>query len=128
MRKRQNAEETARLLRDADRDLAKGLTVSDFCRKVGVAETTYYRWGRRNDPKEVDSERRCRELENEVDSARSRYRLPRAALGKTVPSNRFTAGCATSSWSGTSLSWLRTRGRKGRRFGGNTTESVPTAR
>jgi putative transposase len=67
MRKRRNAEEVARLLRDADRDLAKGLTVSDFCRKVGVAETTYYRWRQRNDPKQVGSERRCRELENEVE-------------------------------------------------------------
>jgi putative transposase len=67
MRKRRNAEEVARLLRDADRDLAKGLTVSDFCRKVGVAETTYYRWRQRNDPKQVDSERRCRELEHEVE-------------------------------------------------------------
>ena len=28
----------ARLLREADRDLAKGLTVSDICRKVGIAE------------------------------------------------------------------------------------------
>jgi len=25
------------LLRDADRDLAKGLTVSDICRKQGIA-------------------------------------------------------------------------------------------
>jgi putative transposase len=67
MRKRRNAEEVARLLRDADRDLAKGLTVSDFCRKVGVAETTYYRWRQRNDPKQVGSERRYRELEHEVE-------------------------------------------------------------
>jgi putative transposase len=67
MRKRRNAEEVARLLRDADRDLAKGLTVSDFCRKVGVAETTYYRWRQRNDPKQVGSDRRCRELEHEVE-------------------------------------------------------------
>lgn len=51
MKKRRNAEEVARLLRDADRDLAKGLTISDFCRKVGVAQTTYYRWRQRNDPK-----------------------------------------------------------------------------
>jgi putative transposase len=67
MRKRRNAEEVARLLRDADRDLAKGLTISDFCRKVGVAQTTYYRWRQRNDPKQPDSDRRCRELENEID-------------------------------------------------------------
>jgi putative transposase len=67
MKKQRNAEEVARLLRDADRDLAKGLTVSDFCRKVGVAQTTYYRWRQRNDPKQVGYERRCRELEHEVE-------------------------------------------------------------
>src|SRR3974377_2130694 len=44
MRRRRTAEEVARLLREADRDLAKGLTVSDICHKQGIAETTYYRW------------------------------------------------------------------------------------
>jgi ribosomal protein RSM22 (predicted rRNA methylase) len=39
MRRRRNADEVARLLREADRDLAKGLTISDFCRKQGIAET-----------------------------------------------------------------------------------------
>ena len=33
MSRRRNADEVARLLREADRDLAKGLTISDFCRK-----------------------------------------------------------------------------------------------
>ena len=66
MRRRRNADEVARLLREADRDLAKGLTVSDFCRKHGIAETTYYRWRQRHDrPGRYD--RRCRELELEVD-------------------------------------------------------------
>lgn len=67
MRRRRTAEEVARLLREADRDLAKGLTVSDICRKVGIAETTYYRWRQQYDPEQVDSDRRCRELELEVD-------------------------------------------------------------
>ena len=67
MRKRRNAAEIARLLREADRDLAKGLTVGDICRKLGVAQNTYYRWRRRNDPKEVDADRRCRELELETE-------------------------------------------------------------
>ena len=39
---------------EADRDLAKGLTVSDFCCKVGIAETTYYRWRQRHSPEQVD--------------------------------------------------------------------------
>ena len=67
MRKRRTADEVARLLRDFDRDLAKGLTVPDVCRKAGIAETTYYRWRQRHDPVKVDADRRCRELEAEVE-------------------------------------------------------------
>ena len=61
MKKRRNADEVARLLRDVDRDLAKGLTVSDACRKIDIAETTSYRWRQRQDPAVVDADRRCRE-------------------------------------------------------------------
>jgi putative transposase len=67
MRRRRNADEVARLLRDADRDLAKGLTVADVCRKLGIAENTYYRWRQQHNPKVVDNDRRCRELEVEVE-------------------------------------------------------------
>ena len=67
MRKRRTAAEVARLLKEFDRDLAKGLTVSDVCRKAGIAETTYYRWRQRHDPAQVDAGRRCRELEGEVE-------------------------------------------------------------
>ena len=67
MRRRRNADEVARSLREADRDLAKGLTISDICRKQGIAETTYYRWRQRHAPGQVDTDRRCRELELEVD-------------------------------------------------------------
>ena len=58
MRKRRTADEIARLLREFDRDLAKGLTISDICRKVGIAETTYYRWRQQHDPAQVDTDRR----------------------------------------------------------------------
>ena len=67
MRKRRSADEVARLLKDADRDLAKGLTIADFCRKVGVAQTTYYRWRQAHDPVRVDADRRCRQLESEIE-------------------------------------------------------------
>ena len=67
MQKRRTAEEVTRLLRDFDRDLAKGLTIPDICRKAGIAETTYYRWRKRHDPAQVDAERRCRELGSEVE-------------------------------------------------------------
>jgi putative transposase len=67
MKKRRTRDEVARLLREAERDLAKGLTVSDVCRKIGIAETTYYRWRQRHNPAQVDTDRRCRELELEIE-------------------------------------------------------------
>ena len=67
MRKRRNADEVVRLLREVDRDLAKGLTVADICRKLGIAQTTYHRWRQRHDPARVDTDRRCRQLEVEIE-------------------------------------------------------------
>jgi len=67
MSKRRTADQIVRLLRDADRDLAKGLTVADVCRKFGIADNTYYRWRQLHDPAQVDDARRLRELETEVE-------------------------------------------------------------
>jgi putative transposase len=67
MRRRRTAEEVARSLREADHDLAKGPTISDICRKQGIAEATSDRWRQQHDPAPVDTDRRCRELEREVD-------------------------------------------------------------
>jgi transposase-like protein len=67
MTKRRTADELARLLSEVDRDLAKGLAVSDICRKIGIAPTIYDRWRQRHDPAQVDTDRRCRELEVEVE-------------------------------------------------------------
>jgi putative transposase len=67
MSKRRTAAQIVRLLREADRDLAKGLTVADVCRKLGITETSFYRWRQRFDPAQVDEARRVRELEVEVE-------------------------------------------------------------
>ena len=67
MAKRRTAEQITRLLREADRDLAKGLTVADVCRKLGISQNAYYRWRQRFDPAQVDESRRIRELETEVE-------------------------------------------------------------
>jgi putative transposase len=67
MGKRRTAEQIQRLLREADRDLAKGLTVGDVCRKLGISGNTYYRWRQVHDPAEADDARRVRELQIEVD-------------------------------------------------------------
>jgi putative transposase len=67
MSKRRTADQIQRLLRDVDRDRAKGLTIGDICRKLGVSENTYHRWRRRYDIAQVDDARRVRELESEVE-------------------------------------------------------------
>ena len=67
MSKRRTADQIQRVLREADRDLAKGLTVTDVCRKLGIASNTYYRWRQEHDPAQVDDARRVRELEAEVE-------------------------------------------------------------
>jgi transposase-like protein len=67
MGKRRTAEQIWKFLQEADRDLARGLTIKDICRKVGVCENTYYRWRQRHDPAQVDDSRRLREMQIEVD-------------------------------------------------------------
>ena len=67
MGKRKTPEEIQRRLAEADRDLSRGLSVADVCRKLGVSEATYHRWRQRHDPAQVDADRRCRELQSEVE-------------------------------------------------------------
>ena len=39
MAKRRTVEQIQRLLKDADRDLAKGVTAADLCRKFGLTQS-----------------------------------------------------------------------------------------
>ena len=82
MGRRRNAKEVARLIREADRDVAKGLTISDFCRKQGIAQATFHRWRRRHAPGQVDTDRRRREPEIEVD--RLKRLVAELLLAKTM--------------------------------------------
>ncbi len=54
-------------MREANRDLAKGLTVTHVCRKLGINDNTYHHWRQRYDPALVDDARRVRELQVEVE-------------------------------------------------------------
>jgi len=65
MGKRRTADQIQRLLREVERDRAKGLTLGDSCRKLGISQTTYHRWRERFDPTQLDDARRVRELETE---------------------------------------------------------------
>lgn len=63
MRKGRSSAEAARVLRENDRDLAKGLTVENICRKLGIARNTHYRWRWGHDPRKVDADHRSTALE-----------------------------------------------------------------
>ena len=91
MKKRWTADQIARMLREADRELAKGLTVPDVCRKLGIAQATYYRWRQRHDPARVDDDRRRRELEREVE------RLKRL-VAELMLDNQMLQGLAKKKW------------------------------
>jgi putative transposase len=57
MSKRRTVDQIQRLLREAERDRAKGLTVADICRKFGISQNTYHRWQRLHDPACIDEAR-----------------------------------------------------------------------
>ena len=46
-------------------ELAKGQTRGGVCRKLGIAEQTYYRWRKEYGSLRVDQVRRLKELERE---------------------------------------------------------------
>ena len=67
MTKPRAEEQIRHLLREVRRDLDKGLTILDACRKHGIVEKTYYRWRERFEPEAPGSDRHVRRLEAEVD-------------------------------------------------------------
>lgn len=63
--KRHNAEQIITKLREADVELAKGLTVGQICRKLEISEHTYYRWRKEYGGLKVDQAKRLKDLERE---------------------------------------------------------------
>jgi putative transposase len=66
MGKRKKPEEIKRLLAEAERDLSRGLSVADICRKIGVSEATYHRWRQCFRAAQPDDARKVKELESEI--------------------------------------------------------------
>ena len=63
--KRHSAEQIIAKLREADVELAKGLSVGQISRKLEISEHTYYRWRKEYGGLKVDQARRLKELERE---------------------------------------------------------------
>jgi putative transposase len=82
MRKRPGPDRIASILRDVQADLDAGLNINQACRKVGISQTTYYRWkALREDP--ISNEQlRVRELESEV--SRLKHLVAELALDRRM--------------------------------------------
>ena len=64
-RKRYSPEQIIGYLREAEVLLSKGSTVPQICRKIGVAEQTYYRWRKEYGSLSVDQAKRLKGMEKE---------------------------------------------------------------
>ena len=69
-RKRRTAEQIISKLREAEVEIARGLSIGEVCRKLEITEQTYYRWRREYGGLKLDQARRLKELER--DNARLR--------------------------------------------------------
>ena len=65
MARKTNVDRAIRTLRQVEVLQAKGATVAEACREVGVSEQTYYRWRKEYGRLSLDQARRLKELEKE---------------------------------------------------------------
>ena len=79
---RHSPEQIIRKLREADADLANGAPLADICKKLDVAENTYYRWRNQFGGIKADEMKRLRELEKE--NARLKALVADLSLDKVV--------------------------------------------
>ncbi len=64
-RRRYTAEAIIAKLREAEVEQARGQTVAQVCKKIGVAQQTYYRWRKEYGGLRVDQAKRFKEIELE---------------------------------------------------------------
>lgn len=64
-RKRHTPEQVIRKLREAEADLAAGTSVEEVSKKLGITETTYYRWQNQYGGMKTEEMKRLKELEKE---------------------------------------------------------------
>ena len=81
-RQRYTAEQIIPMLREAEVELARGATVAQVCRKIGVTEPTYYRWRKEYGSLRMDQAKRLKVLEKE--NARLKRLLAEAELDKAI--------------------------------------------
>ena len=81
-RKRYSAEQIIGYLREAEVLLAKGSTIPQTCKKIGVTEQTYYRWRKEYGSLSVDQAKRLKEVDKE--NTRLRKLVADLSLDKAI--------------------------------------------
>lgn len=81
-RRRYSAEEMVNKLGEADVRIAKGQTVAQACKHIGVTGFTYYRWRREYGGMKTNQAKRLKELERE--NHRLKRLLADAELDKAI--------------------------------------------
>ena len=80
--KRFAAEQIINKLREAEVRLAKGETVAQVCKQIGVTEQTFYRWRREYGSLRIDQARRLKHLAQE--NSRLRHVVADLTLDKPI--------------------------------------------
>ena len=81
-RKRYSTEQIIQKLREAEVALAKGRSVGEVAKQLGVTEQTYYRWRKEYGGLKTDQAKRLKELERE--NARLKKVVADLALDKAL--------------------------------------------
>lgn len=64
-KKKHSVEQIIRKLREAEVELAKGITVPEMCRQIEVSEQTYYRWRQEYGGLKLDQAKQLKSLQHE---------------------------------------------------------------
>lgn len=64
-RKRLKAEQIVVMLREAEVQLGKGLSVTQVCNHLGISEQCYYRWRKEYGGMKIDQAKKYKDLERE---------------------------------------------------------------
>ncbi len=81
-RKRYTAEQIVDKLREAEVEIAKGMSIAQVCKKLGIADQTYYKWRREYGGMRTDQAKRLKELERE--NARLKKLIADQALDNAI--------------------------------------------
>jgi hypothetical protein len=74
------------MLREAEVEIGKGLSVREMCRKLGIHEHTYYHWRREYGGLKLDQAKRMKELE--LENSRLKRVVAELTLDKQILAER----------------------------------------